>query len=91
VSPCREIHGQDGLGLRGEELAPARARPARGGIDASVVQDLPHRGGSDAMAEPNQLALHAPMSQVGFSAAMRMTSFLIAAVVGGRPDRRRAV
>ncbi len=42
------------------------------------------------MAEPDQFALHAPSSHAGFSAAMRMTSFLTAAAVGGRPDRRRA-
>jgi len=43
------------------------------------------------MAEPDQFALHAPVSQVGFSVALRITSFLIAAAVEGRPDRRRAV
>jgi hypothetical protein len=44
-----KVHGQDGLGLRGEELAPGRARPTRCGIDTGVVQDLPYGGGGDAM------------------------------------------
>jgi hypothetical protein len=44
------------------------------------------------MAEPDQLALHAPMPpRWDFSVARRMTSFLITAAVGGRPDWRRAV
>jgi hypothetical protein len=60
-----EIHGEDGLGLCGEELAPGRTRPARCGIDASVMHDLPHGRGGDAMAEPAQLALHPPMSPRG--------------------------
>jgi hypothetical protein len=60
-----EVHREDGLGLGGKELAPGWARSTRGGINASVVQDLPHRGGGDAMAEPDQFALHAPMSPGG--------------------------
>ena len=60
-----EVHGQDGLGLAGEELAPGRTRPARCGIDADVMQDLPHGRGGDAMAEPDQFALHPPVSPGG--------------------------
>jgi len=56
-----EVHGQDNLGLGGKELAPGRTRPARRGIDASIVQDLPHRGGRDAMAKLEQFALHPPV------------------------------
>ena len=37
------------------------ARSARCGIDTSVMQYLPHRGGGDPMAEPDQLALNTPM------------------------------
>jgi hypothetical protein len=36
------------------------------------------------MAESDQFALHPPVSQVGFSFAMRTIRFLIAAAVGGR-------
>jgi hypothetical protein len=46
----QQVHGQDGPGLRGEDLAPTRSGPAWHGIDADVVQNLPHRGGGDAMA-----------------------------------------
>ena len=42
------------------------------------------------MAEPDQFALHAPVSQMGFSVAMRISSFLIAAAVEERSSRRRA-
>jgi len=60
VSTC-EIHRQDGLGLRGEELSPGRTRSARCGIDAGVMQDLPHGRGGDVMVKPDQLALYSPM------------------------------
>jgi hypothetical protein len=36
------------------------------------------------MAEPDQFALHPPVSPGGFSAAMRMRSLVIAVAVGGR-------
>ena len=38
-----------------------RARAAGRGADPGVVQDLPHRGGSDRVAELDELALHAPV------------------------------
>jgi hypothetical protein len=40
--------------LRGEKLASARPGPTRRGIEAGVVQGLPHGGGGDVMAEPDQ-------------------------------------
>jgi hypothetical protein len=43
------------------------------------------------MAEPDQFVLHAPASPGGFSVAMRITSFLTATAVGGRPGLPRAV
>jgi hypothetical protein len=60
-----EVHGEDGLGLRGEELAPGWTRPARCRVEASVMEYLPHRGGSDAMAESDQFALHSPVPPGG--------------------------
>jgi hypothetical protein len=56
-----EVHGEDGFGLHGEELAPGRTRPARCRVNTGVVEDLPHRGGGNAMAEPDQFALHPPV------------------------------
>jgi hypothetical protein len=52
-----EIDGEDRMGLRGEELAPGRAGPLRGGIDACGLEDLPHRRRGDPVAEADQLAL----------------------------------
>jgi hypothetical protein len=86
-----EIHGQDSLGLHRKELAPSRTRPARCGIDAGVMQDLPHGRRGDPMTEPDQLACTRRCPHMGFSWAIRITSFLIAAAVEGRPGRRRVV
>jgi hypothetical protein len=36
-----EVDGEDRVGLRGEELAPARSWPSRGGVDAGGLEDLP--------------------------------------------------
>jgi hypothetical protein len=68
-----------------------RAAAAGCGIDPGILQDLPHRGGRDGVAEPDEFALHAPVPHVGLSVAMRMTSLRIAAFVDGRPGRRRLV
>ena len=38
-----EVDREDRLGLRGQELAPGRSGPARSGIDAGGLEDLPHR------------------------------------------------
>ncbi|HEX9542252.1 MAG TPA: hypothetical protein VGA04_29340 [Streptosporangiaceae bacterium] len=53
------------------------------------MQDLPHRGGGDPVAQLDQFALHTAMPQAGLSVARRITSFLIVATVDGRPGRRR--
>ena len=49
ASTLGEVHGQDGVGLCGQELALGRTRPARRGINTGLMQDLPHPGGGDAM------------------------------------------
>jgi hypothetical protein len=46
-----EVDGEDRPGLRCQELSPGRAGPSGGGIDAGGLQDLPHRGCGDRMAE----------------------------------------
>jgi hypothetical protein len=38
-----EVDGEDRVSLRGQELPPGRSGPARSGIDAGGLQDLPHR------------------------------------------------
>ena len=60
-----EVGGEEAAGLRGQELPPGRAGTAWRGIDPGIVQDLPHRGGCDRVAEPDQLALHPPMAPCG--------------------------
>ena len=65
VVHVQEVHGQDGLGLAGEELSPGQTGPAWCGIDAGVMQDLPHGAGSDAMAQADQFALHTPVAPGG--------------------------
>ncbi len=70
---------EDAAGLRGQELPPGRAGPAGRRIDPGVVQDLPHCGHRDPVAELDELALHTPVTPVGLSAAMRITSLRIAA------------
>ena len=82
---------EDAAGLRGQELLPGRAGAAWCGIDAGVVQDLQDRGCRDPVAEFDQLPLHPPVPQVGFSVAMRITSLRIEVAVDGRPGRRRLV
>ncbi len=49
-------------GLGGQELLPGRARAAGCGVDPSSVQDLPHRGAGDWVAEFDEFALHAPVT-----------------------------
>jgi hypothetical protein len=57
-----EIDRQDAAGLRGQELLPGGAGAAGRGVDPGSVQDLPHRGGRDRVAELDEFALHAPVS-----------------------------
>jgi hypothetical protein len=56
-----EIDRENAAGLRGHELLPGLARAAGCGADPGVVQDLPHGGGGDQMAEFDEFALHAPV------------------------------
>ena len=56
-----EIDREDAVGLRGEELLPGRACAAGRGVDPRSMQDLPHRGSCDPVAELDEFALHAPV------------------------------
>ena len=59
----REVTGDGGLGA--QELGPGHARALRGGVDACLFEDSPHSGGSNAVAEADELAgdaAVAPMS-----------------------------
>jgi hypothetical protein len=54
-------------------------------------EDLPHRGGGDAMAQPDQFTLHAPVSPGGVLSCHANHQVSIGVAVGGRPGWRRAV
>ena len=62
VVDVREVHGEDRSGLRGQELLPGRPGPVRRGVDPGGLQDRPHGGGGDRVAEPDQLALDASIA-----------------------------
>ena len=60
----KEVAGQDGPGLVGEELGPDRAVASGCGVDSVGVEDLPHRAGGDLVAQPDQLAMDATVARV---------------------------
>jgi hypothetical protein len=84
-----EVGREDAAGLRDRELLPGRARAAGYGAGPGSMQELPHRGGRNRVAEFHELLCTRRRPQVGMSVAMRITSLLIAAAVDGRPGRRR--
>lgn len=49
------------MGLRGQELLPGRSGAARCGTDPGVMQDLPHCGRRDRVAESDEFAPHPPV------------------------------
>jgi hypothetical protein len=57
-----EVDGEDGAGLRGEELSPGRAGPQGSGLDARGLEDHPHGGGGEMVAESDQLAVDAAVA-----------------------------
>ena len=72
-------------------VANMTAAALRPGVGGSVMEYLPHGGGGNMVAEFDEFALHAPVPPRRISVAMRITSFRIAAAVGGRPGLRRLV
>ena len=57
-----QVASEDPVGLCGKELPPARSRSSRRRIEAGRGQNPPHGGGADPVAQPGQLALHAPVA-----------------------------
>jgi hypothetical protein len=86
-----EVGGDDAASPSCQELFPSRAGAAGHRVDPGIMQDLPDRGGSNRVAEPDEFALHPPVSPCGSSVTMRITSFRITAAVGGHPGCRRLV
>lgn len=60
--------GQD-LIMRSRELSPRRAGAAGRGIQLGSPQDLPHRGRTEPVAQPDQFAVHPAISPPGRSPA----------------------
>jgi hypothetical protein len=54
-----QIAGEDRLGLRMKELRPGRSGSPRRRVDSGGVQDSPHGGGADLVAETGELAMDA--------------------------------
>jgi hypothetical protein len=52
-----EVQLRDPLGLRSQELSPARAVPARRRVDPGTLEDLPDRGRRYRDAAPGQFAV----------------------------------
>jgi hypothetical protein len=56
-----EVGCEDGARLNGQELLLGGTRAPGRGVDPGVTQDLPHREGSDRVAEFDEFALHTPV------------------------------
>ena len=57
-----EVDREDRVGLRGQELPPARSGPAWCGVDAGALEVPPHCRRGDRVAEPDELAVDAAVA-----------------------------
>src|SRR5215207_5326901 len=57
-----QVHRQDAVGLRSEELPPRERRPDRCRVDTGAVQDGPDGAGPDLVAEPAELTVDAAVA-----------------------------
>ena len=83
-----EVHGEDRLGLGLQKRMPGLPGPLRGGVDARVVEKLPHCRRTGRISQAGQVAMNAPVPQPGLSRAISSTSARIACAVRGRPGAR---
>ena len=60
-----EVTCQDRLGLGAQEQRPGRAGPPRRGIDAGLLQDLPHRRRRDSYPKPGQFPVNPAVAPAG--------------------------
>jgi hypothetical protein len=60
-----EVHRQDRLGLGFQERPSGLAELPGCGVDARVLQDLPHRRRRDLISQAGQFAVDAPVSPAG--------------------------
>jgi len=56
--------------------AAARAEAARGWMDTGYCEDVPHRGGTDPVPQPGQLALDLSVSPSGVLLGQAQDEFL---------------
>jgi hypothetical protein len=89
VSTVQEVHRQHPGRLRTQALPPRDGRPLGCRIDASALQDGPHRAGPDPVpvAEAAQLAVAAALPPGRVLPASRTTSARSSAATLGRPRR----
>ncbi len=66
---AEQVAGQDRVGLGTQELRPGRPGPPWCGVDRGGVENLPHGGRADLVAEVGELAAYASVSPSGFSVA----------------------
>jgi hypothetical protein len=57
-----EVHRQDRLSLRAQEVGPSDGRAARSRVDAGSLEDLLHRGGGYRYAQEREFAVDASIS-----------------------------
>ncbi|WP_285776492.1 N-6 DNA methylase [Microtetraspora sp. NBRC 13810] len=62
VSQWKKSHARIPRGLSTYELAPGRSRASRYGVDAGLLQDEPHRGGSHPVARSGEFSGDPPVS-----------------------------
>jgi hypothetical protein len=60
-----QVASQVRLGLRVKELGPGGPGPTRRRVDARRVENLPHGGGTDLVAESDKFSMHAAISPGG--------------------------
>src|ERR1700734_739145 len=58
-----EVHGEDRLGLGLQKRMPGLPGPLRGGVDARVVEKLPHCRRTGRISQAGQVAMNAPVPQ----------------------------
>jgi hypothetical protein len=83
--------GEQAERLGAQKLRPAETDPPRRRAESRGAQDVRDRGGRNADAELQQLALdaHVAPAQRGFSRADRLIRLRVSSASGGRPVRRR--
>ena len=86
-----QVAGQDAVSLGPEKFRPGRSGPSWRGVDPGSIEDLPHGGGADLVAQACEFVCTRRYPQVGLSVARRTVSVRSPGGMAGRPARRRLV